>query len=1064
MIDGTALNWSVLSESELEEIERALDCWESKEETRSTQPGDVLDQDLCPNPKLIPFVKERIDQLLQIEQFRIASTDVVCDLLSDAIEGVDISETISKRWSSTVYKGIQANPKRTVAVKVLDSFGSDVRRLRWFAREIRILAKLRHSGIAEVFLAGQSTIGDRQLPYFVMEFVNGPTITEYAARERLSISARIELFCSVCEAIEHAHHRGIIHRDLKPTNILTAEGQPKVLDFGISVSLDRSETEFSAACAGTPSYMSPEQFDTEQEQNIHTDIYSLGVILYELISGELPYPNPVTTIAQAARVICDGHIVELRKRVPSCSLDLASIAHKCLSLDAKDRYQSVTELKEDLQRFQSGQPVSARSMPLTERVGRTIQTHWAVASLSILTLLMIVAGSVSSLIFWQRERQIAAKLSSKVTELHQANEAVALTNEQLQTKLLENRRSQFNHVLSLVDQHWFDSPDLAREWLLSTDPRQQGSFAFRAQLRKTERVLDEIDAYDFPVISLHYDSQRSMLTSMSESGDVKSWAGDALVARWQRALGLRRGWSLAVRPGGEMVTVLCPEGLRSFCADRANPIAVAALDTPIAQIQYSADGQYLMGWGRSENIYLWDANLEPADNVFHSPFKRIIAATIDPVNQRLVAVGANGGVCVWDLQTNQPPVCWQMNLNTVGRVAFSHDGQWIAAANRFGNLKIYDSRTQRLVAHHPARGERMDRIAFSSDGQWLVYTSRQQVAGISVAEDWKRCWTHHAPKTITSLVMAGTSEYFLGFDSGIIKRYSISAPSIQTTICDELKFPQTMCIDANTTRAYIADQEPRVVDLKSAETVTRYSSNLEGQHFRATLHSDGIFDLVPHKGQTVLRALPGETQFSPLLSHDATVTAVVADPPRNRLLIGAATGSISMVDLQTGTPQQSIVAHQDRIVSIAVDPDSGRFATGCFRGEVAIWDQHGERLHHWTPHDKRVLDVAFAPDGSRLYSCSKDCTVGVFDLTMDRALPSIRPGVDPIRAIAISPDGQTLAIGGSNPDIVLCDALTGEYQARLTGHRDAVTSLHFSHDGKSLFSISLDNTLRSWTP
>ncbi|MCA9141030.1 MAG: protein kinase, partial [Planctomycetales bacterium] len=328
---------------------------------------------------------------------------------------VRITGIISRRLTCDVYKGLQNNPRRDVAVKVLNTARSDERITKSFRREIRTLAKLRHPGIAEVYFAGECLSGQQRALYFVMEYVDGPTITSYSDQEKLSTRQRVELLIKVCEAILHAHQRGVIHRDLKPTNILTTtDGHPKVLDFGIAKSVEPTGTAHSYTGVGTPAYMSPEQFDGDQEQNIHTDIYSLGVILFELMCGRLPYAKSVQTIGLAANAICNDDPLDLRVICPQCSQDLAAITRKCLQKLPQDRYQSVQELTQDLRSFLAGDRVFARSLSPRESLIKFANRHRIASSLGALTFLAVAISALTSFWFWRREVGVVTTLSETV--------------------------------------------------------------------------------------------------------------------------------------------------------------------------------------------------------------------------------------------------------------------------------------------------------------------------------------------------------------------------------------------------------------------------------------------------------------------------------------------------------------------------------------------------------------------------------------------------------------------------------------------------------------------------
>jgi eukaryotic-like serine/threonine-protein kinase len=202
---------------------------------------------------------------------------------------------IGEGGMGAVYKAEQRHPRRIVALKVIRAGVATPQLLRRFEQETEALGRLRHPGIAPIFEAGTADAGYGPQPYFAMELIDGPSLTEYARARKLSTRERLELMAKVCDAVHHAHQRGIIHRDLKPGNILVDEsGQPKILDFGVARVTDSDnratrETDMGQLI-GTLAYMSPEQVLADPlELDTRSDVYALGVILYELLSGRLPY-------------------------------------------------------------------------------------------------------------------------------------------------------------------------------------------------------------------------------------------------------------------------------------------------------------------------------------------------------------------------------------------------------------------------------------------------------------------------------------------------------------------------------------------------------------------------------------------------------------------------------------------------------------------------------------------------------------------------------------------------------------------------------------------------------
>ena len=324
---------------------------------------------LTPKPKADQQAKaQRIDPLLGMD-----------------LGGVTIVRLLGEGGMGRVYEALQQNPSRTVAVKVIRAGITSEKTMRRFEREAQFLGKLQHPGIAQIFVVGSysSDIGD--VPFFVMEFIpNAKPITNFTSETGLEIRDTLSLFKQVCEAVCHGHDRGIVHRDLKPGNILIdSNGMPKVIDFGVARSTDSdlnltSMRTDTGALVGTVQYMSPEQFgDSAEGLDGRADVYALGVVLYELLAGVLPYTVRRKKMHEAARIVCEFVPPTLRSHNKGIPRDVSLIAERCLQKDRRGRYQSAGELARDIQSVLDGKPIRMPAMGWLSLVRERLWSRYA---------------------------------------------------------------------------------------------------------------------------------------------------------------------------------------------------------------------------------------------------------------------------------------------------------------------------------------------------------------------------------------------------------------------------------------------------------------------------------------------------------------------------------------------------------------------------------------------------------------------------------------------------------------------------------------------------------------
>ncbi len=317
------------------------------------------------------------------------------DPLPERIGAYEVVRVLGEGAMGVVYEALQPSPRRRVAVKVLRGALGDARATERFEREAAVLARLSHPGIAVIHEAGRGADGRA---FLALELVEGLTLLDHARERGLGRRARVELLRAVCAAVQHAHARGVVHRDLKPSNVLVdGAGQPKVLDFGLARLADAAgvagaRATLSGTVLGTPAYMSPEQA-RGASAGPASDVYALGVMLHELVTGALPIDVAGRPLVEAARRVCEQTPRRPSRLVPGLERELEAVLLRCLEKDPARRYADAGALGDELGNWLDGRPVLARPPSATRRLAGLVRRHRAgVAAGTVAWLAVCLAG------------------------------------------------------------------------------------------------------------------------------------------------------------------------------------------------------------------------------------------------------------------------------------------------------------------------------------------------------------------------------------------------------------------------------------------------------------------------------------------------------------------------------------------------------------------------------------------------------------------------------------------------------------------------------------------------
>ena len=340
------------------------------------------------------------------------------------LPGYHIEDVLGVGGSSVVYRAIQERPNRAVALKVLRPELVSEAMLRRFRLEAEVLGYLRHPGIAQVYGTGTADVHGVACPWFAMELVHGVAVHEHCASNGLDLRERLVVFLELCAAVGHAHQRGVIHRDLKPGNVLVDDrGSIKVLDFGIARARGQGGDPGSLSTQvgqviGTLAYMSPEQLGGDPGQiDARTDVYSLGVMLFELCAGKLPLEFGEAPLVEAVRLAREAPRPRLGQQAPACRGDLETIVSKAMEPEKERRYDAVSQLREDVERFLSNRPVLARPQTTLYQLKKLVRRHRYEVGIGLGALALLGVGAVVTARSYVRAAESEVLAAAREVEL-----------------------------------------------------------------------------------------------------------------------------------------------------------------------------------------------------------------------------------------------------------------------------------------------------------------------------------------------------------------------------------------------------------------------------------------------------------------------------------------------------------------------------------------------------------------------------------------------------------------------------------------------------------------------
>jgi WD40 repeat protein/tRNA A-37 threonylcarbamoyl transferase component Bud32 len=979
----------------------------------------------------------------------------------DRVGNYEVLGELGRGNMGVVYRARHVTLGRVVALKMLldGEFADQERRAR-FQREAQAVAQLHHPNIVQIYEVGEQD----QLPYLALELVEGRSLEQHLAGKPQHARETAALLETVARAVHHAHERGIIHRDLKPANVLLQGqaqglqslgfglGVPKLADFGVARRLTAGPDQTrDGDVIGTPSYMAPEQAGGQLHQvGAATDVYALGAILYEMLTGRVPLlgEDPLETL----------WLVRTRDPVPPSQLqpkvprDLETICLKCLEKDPARRYASALELAEDCAAFREGKPILARPVGPVERAWQWCRRHPAQAGSLLAVALTLLLGSAVAWWFAVQATASARRADEKALEAE------------------ANARSAHERAyiadLRLVQRSYEDSLlDRVRDLLDGQRPDRTGGVDLRGFEWHYWWRLSHADLRTLPL--------PPAVRTVAFSPDGKWLAasgGDSRVGIWDAPSGLRmllleepgqtRG--LAFRPDSREFATACLDNTVGVW-DVRRGVRLRTLQGHTGRVwsvAYSPEGKRLASASEDHTVGVWDAHSGVRLLTLQGHTDKVYGVAFDPGGGKdgtpplLASAGDDRTVRVWDARAGTCLRTLEGHTETVSRVAFSPDGSRLASASMDGTVGVWDPRRGVRLLTLKDQMINAHAVAFSPDGTRLASACQDRTVRVWDARSGALLLTlkgHGAPVSSVAFTPEDGSPPLLasGSDDGTVK------------VWDPFRSPEIPPLQGHKSEVTSVACSPDGRFLASA------GGNWEG---RANGYVNGelkVWEAATGRHLLDLKAqASGVTcvAFSPAGAGDVGTPPLLAsasgtwDEDKNRYV----RGEVKLWDPVTGAEKASFTGHASAVLSLAFSPTGQLLASAGFDRVVKVWDVPAQRERFTLGgHRDTVSAVAFSPDGRFLATASFEGVLKLWEVQGGSEIWSRRIGFTPA-GVAFSPNGKRLAVAGYSAELKVYETTTGQEALVLKGHTRGAANVTFSPDGKRIAAACEDTTVRLW--
>ena len=971
-------------------------------------------------------------------------------------------EEIARGGMGVVWKARHVPLGRLVALKLIrDSQLASPKARERFQVEAEAAGKLHHPNIVPIYEFGTA----KGQPFISMPLVEGSDLVRKFQGKPMDPQPLARLMAKLAHAIHFAHQRGILHLDLKPANVLVdAHGEPHVTDFGLAKQLGQKEgSAIASELIGSPNYMAPEQISGRAEETTTAiDVYSLGAIMYELLTGRAPFrsESPLVTL----RKVQEEEPVPPRSLYKFTDSELETICLKCMEKSPERRYTSARALAADLERWLNHEPIQARPITVTQRVTKWMSRNPGITALLVLVHVVLALGLAGIIWMGARAATRADESQDRLLRMYVTRGNQHLDAHEDFTALLwfvqalrlekqgpvreENHRYRIDAVLrraSMLQQAIFHEAGF-RDADFDPDGRRLliGTAAATDLIWDvaTGQVLSPDLKLPASVHRVRFSPDGKKALAMDVKGNARVWdaASGAPLTPFFRGRDYNEDlfdWSVRklgpsawFSPDGS--TVLTAWGCKSahlWDAASGEHLRAFSHDELVVGARFSPDGKYVVTGSKDNYARVWDVRTgQPlAKPLPHDKF--VAWAEFSPDASRLVTVSDRRTVHLWDWRKGRELISPLSHGDVLFQATFSPDGHQIMTAGWDKTARIWDAATGLGVGRFSVPGG-IDSAAWCPDGKSIATASEDGAA---------RIWDATGTAKLLSALPHGSANFRLAFSAdgkrlvtfgfaGMARVWDISQPAKPAL---EVNHPHSVWAEFNSdaTRLVTAGAGP--------ESEAR------------------VFD-----------ALTG-SPVGPLLHHTNSVRRARFSLDGTRVVTASDDFTARIWDASSGQELIPPLPHPGGVLDSAFSPDGRIIATACDDGAGRLWESATGRLLATLEHSKKVTSIVFSPAGRFVATASDDFTARIWDVTSGEPLSQPLVHVGGVNSVRFNRDSTRLLSGCDSQsnrkgEAQIWDVRSGRPTGKPIEHEDDVIDAEFSPDERFIVTASQDRTARVW--